>query len=79
MKKGQSHTFGGYVFVKTKVSTKNLSNNDDGQLTLSWAGLGGKILVNVSHGKTISVNRLLPAIFGAINSGVAELEVWTDT
>lgn len=78
LKPGDSTTFGGWVFANTKVSVKNLSNNDDGQVTLSWAGLGGKILVNVKPGKVASVSKYLPATFRAINSGVCAVEVWTD-
>lgn len=79
LKKGESHVFGGYVFANTRVSVKNLSNNDDGQLTLSWLGLGGKIIISVEPDKVATVNRYLPIDFRAINSGVTQLEVWTDT
>ncbi len=79
LKKGQSKAFGGYVFASTKVSVKNLSNNDDGELTLSWMGLGGRIVVNLGPGSVKHVDRYLPVSFNAIDSGVTELEVWTAT
>ena len=79
LNKGQTKVFGGYVFANTKVSVKNLSNNDDGELTLSWLGLGGKIIVSVGPDQVEHVSKYLPIDFRAINSGVTQLEVWTDT
>lgn len=79
LEKGQSHVFPGYVFANTKVSVKNLSNNDDGELTLSWLSLGGKVILDVGPGKVKSVKKYLPGDFKAINSGVTKLEVWNDT
>jgi|FrelakmetLWP11LW_1041352.scaffolds.fasta_scaffold17414_1 hypothetical protein len=76
---GKSHVFGGYVFANTKVYVKNSSNNDDGQLTLSWLGLGGKIIIDLGLEETKHVSKYLPIDFRAINSGVAQLKVWTDT
>jgi hypothetical protein len=77
--KGQSHTFGGWVFANTKVLVKNLSSNDDGELTVVWLGIGSKVIVEVPPGKTKIHEQYVPAGFRAINSGVTDLEVWNDT
>ncbi len=79
LRKGESHTFGGWVFADTKVLVKNPSSNDDGELTVVWLGIGSKVLVEVSPGKTKTHEQYVPAGFRAINSGVTDLEVWTDT
>jgi hypothetical protein len=77
LKKGESTSFGGWVFANTKVYAKNLSDNDDGEATISWAGLGGKILMPLKPGQTKSVEKYLPFTFKVISSGVTQIEVWT--
>ena len=77
--KGQSHSFGGWVFANTKVMVKNPSTNDDGELTVVWMNIGKKVIVHVPPGKTKTHQQYVPAGFRAINSGVTDLDVWTDT
>ena len=77
LKKGESHNFNGWVFGNTKVSVKNLSDNDDGQLILSWLSLGGRVVIDVGPGAVKQVDKYLPASFKATSSGVTSLEVWT--
>lgn len=77
LKKGESHNFNGWVFGNTQVSVKNLSNNDDGQLILSWLSLGGRIVIDLGPGAVKKVDKYLPASFKATSSGVTSLEVWT--
>ncbi|MFO8082992.1 MAG: hypothetical protein R6U27_01580 [Desulfobacterales bacterium] len=77
--KGESHTFGGWVFADTKVMVKNPSSNDDGELTVVWLGIGKKVIVKVPPGKTKTHSQYVPAGFRAINSGVTDLDVWNDT
>jgi len=77
LKKGQSTSFGGWVFASTKVYAKNLSDNDDGEATISWMNLGGKIVMTLSPDQTKHTQRYLPASFSVINSGVTDIQVWT--
>jgi len=77
LNKGESRDFNGWVFGNTKVSVKNLSKNDDGQLILSWLSLGGRIVIDVGPGAVKQVDKYLPASFKATSSGVTSLEVWT--
>ena len=79
LQKGQSQSFGGWVFANTKVMVKNTSSNDDGELTVVWLGIGSKVVVAVPPGETKTHEQLVPLGFRAINSGVTELEVWSDT
>ena len=76
---GDGHGFGGYVFDTTKVTVKNPSSNDDGELTLVWFGIGSKVIITVPPGETKAHKQWLPASFRAIDSGVTDLQVWTDT
>lgn len=79
LRKGQSQRFGGWAFANTKVMVKNPSSNDDGELTVVWLGIGSKVVVAVPPGKTKSHEQWVPLGFRAINSGVTDLEVWSDT
>jgi hypothetical protein len=79
LKKGESRTFGGWVFSNTKVMVKNPSTNDDGERTVVWLGIGTKVVVPVPPNKTKAHEQYVPAGFRAINSGVTDLEVWSDT
>ncbi len=77
LKKGESASFPGWLAAKTRVHAKNLDANDDGEATISWMGLGGKIVMALEPGSTTHVDRWLPASFKVTSSGVTEIEVWT--
>lgn len=77
LNKGESSNFPGWAFAKTKVYAKNLSDNDDGEATVSWMGLGGKIVMSLAPDSTESIERWLPASFKVTSSGVTRVEVWT--
>lgn len=77
LKKGESANFGGWVFASTKVYAKNMSDNDNGEATASWMGLGGKVVMKLKPDETKHIDRWLPASFMVTSSGVTEIEVWT--
>lgn len=73
---GQGCNWAGYPFGNTKVSMK-AEGNDDGELTVTWAGLG-KQIVAVPHDKVTVYESWRPVAFRTTNSGVAPMQVWTD-
>lgn len=77
LRKGESANFPGWVAAKTRVYAKNLNDNDDGEATISWMGLGGRIVMALGPDSTEKVDRWLPASFKVTSSGVTEIEVWT--
>ncbi|MCK9338353.1 MAG: hypothetical protein M0P43_11025 [Arcobacteraceae bacterium] len=84
LNRGQSHTFGAWVFGKTQLSFQNTDKYGEAQITMTWAGTNRDVVnipaKNIDTGETgiKSVMRYYFAGVSVTNSGnVDGLVVWS--